>query len=154
MLLKRFESRCPMKIDNIFPAEEDLYLRLNPIYFNKEFANNERLTLAEVRFPDFSVNRGKYSKPENVLKPIWFRYGIASFKVKDIPDPLKDVDTEDVFSFKVEHAPEKENRAHSEIRTYKNGLRKPGDKLEPSKTLRTKFREQLRKKIKLIKIPQ
>jgi len=56
-------------IDSDFAPDEQLYLRLNPTYFPKEYVAAKQVPLNEVRFPDFSVNRGKYSQPEDVLKP-------------------------------------------------------------------------------------
>ena len=44
---------------------------------------------ARIRFfPDASVNRGKYSEPEDVLIPGWLGWGIAAFTVVEIPAQL------------------------------------------------------------------
>ncbi len=58
-----------MHPDNNFTPDEPLYLRLSPDGWVPEFAAQRKIPLNEVRFPDFSVNRGKYSEPEDVLHP-------------------------------------------------------------------------------------
>lgn len=80
---------------------EHLLRRGRPV--DPEFAPNERLFRAVARrdltadgfllptafeFPDFSVNREKYSEPGDVilLRPA---HGIAAFGVQDVPDELE-----------------------------------------------------------------
>jgi hypothetical protein len=105
-------------IDSHFASDELLYRR----FCHDEVLEN-RLAPDSIKFPDWSVNRQKYSEPEDVLIPsgdkTYFCCGVAGFLVSDIPSKI---DTDIVFSFIVEHRPEPDNYAHSELVTYKNGV--------------------------------
>lgn len=88
---------------------------------------------ASIRFPDFSVNREKYSFLEDVVlnHP---GFGILVFRVADVPPRLSD--DRRTFSFRVEHVPEEDNYAHSEVRTYCDGERG----ITPPRSVRREFR--------------
>ena len=139
-----------MHPDNNFTPAERLFLRLNPVGWVPEVASQQKIPLNEVRFPDFSVNREKYSRPEDVLRPNWPDYGIASFRVMDVPESLVHEQTGHQFDFRVEHVPEPDNYAHSEVRTYEGGQRA---RREPSKAVRLRFRAILQQRIILIREP-
>ncbi len=64
--------------------------------------------------PAFSVNREKYSTATDVIlnHP---DNGILAFRVADIPQKLLALDSRS-FHFGVEHDPEEQNYAHSEVR--------------------------------------
>lgn len=98
-------------------------------------------------FPDFSVNREKYSEPKDVIlqRP---SHGVAAFEVQDVPEELEG--PEGPYHFTVEHAPEEDNYAHSEVRTYKQGQR---HLKKPPRALRTLFRLQLSARVRLLKEP-
>ena len=149
------------EVDSDFAPNEQLYLRFNQTHIPKEYAATNQLPLNAVRFPDFSVNRGKYSLPEDVLKPKWPNYGIATFQVQDIPKPI--IHVTDIFSFQVEHVPttkeehptEGENYAHSEVRTYRNGGRSFKSQTDPvPKIVRSQFRAFLREGMKILRQPE
>jgi hypothetical protein len=129
-----------MEIDPYFLPDENLYLRVNPDHANPD--PQLKAMLGSVNFPNFSVNRGKYSVPEDVLKPkpTWW---IVSFQVKDIPTNLKTEDGRN-FQFAPVHLPEPDNDAHSEVRSNLEGELQMS---EPPKSLRLKFREELRQKL-------
>ena len=63
-----------------FDPHESLFQR-----FDKLIENSDHLYPAQVRFPDFSVNRERFSEPEDVLLPNFFDWGIAAFNYEDIP---------------------------------------------------------------------
>ena len=135
--------------DNDFSPDEQLYLRLKPESFKQGGISFESIPLDEVRLPDFSVNRSKYSHPEDVVKPRP-TYGIAEFKVKDIPGPLPELPEIPVFSFRVEHLPGEDNYSHSEVWTYKDGQHSTS---KPPRMVRMRFRALLHEKMTLIKLP-
>lgn len=135
-----------MQVDPDFPPDELLYLRIKPQYFSGAQADWNQITINHIRFPNFSVNRGNYSEPEDVLKPDWPQWGIASFLVRDVPQQLsKDASCK----FKVEHLPEAGNYAHSEVRVYKNGV----FGYESTKAARLEFRSILRNRMVILRRP-
>ena len=100
-----------------------------------------------------SVNRSKYSEPGDVLYSLYPKYidwGVAEFRVEDLPASLESED-ESVFEWKVEHAPEEGNYAHSEVRTYRNGIYSRG--LDPPKLVKKRFRLIMSDRIKLAILP-
>lgn len=137
-----------MEIDDSFTPNERLFRRVPPRFFVASPAKGDEVLLNDIAFPRFSVNREKYSKPEEVLQPDWPTWGIVSFRVADVPRMLAHPETGRVFTFRVEYAPEPTNKAHSEVRTYE------GDALavrEPSKFIKVKFRALLREKAVLLR---
>ena len=123
------QGRAP---DPDFLPSERLFRRAPP----DALAENRPLETA-ITFPDFSVNREKYSLPGDLLvdHP---GFSILAFEVRDIP-PKLGADARE-FTFRVEHEPMEENYAHSEVRTYCDGERA---RKKPPKTIRAKFRLQL-----------
>jgi len=130
-----------------FELDESLYFRFS----SEHFPDENRLPVAAIRFPDFSVNAGSLSQPTDVLIPHWVDFGIAVFTVSVIPSPIKSDDKHDEreFSFKACHDPIDEahpaypsqlfeNYAHTEIRTFLEGNRK-----DPPKSVKKKFRLKL-----------
>jgi len=104
-------------VDPNFQKDERLYYRCQEDFFDEK----GNIVGSSIKFPTCSVNRGKYSKPEDVLLPDYLNWGIVEFQVGNIPAQLKTPDGKE-FDFKVEHDPTEENYSHSEIRTYKDGL--------------------------------
>lgn len=96
-------------------------------------------TVITFRDGSFSVNREKYSLPEDVILG-YPGFRVFAFRVQDIPPSLDEGDR--AFTFRVEHVPEEDNYAHSEVRTYCGGER---FSKKPPKTVRAKFRLQLAK---------
>lgn len=103
-------------MDPHFEPHEFLYYRISvkgPV--------GSRPAGVDIRLPEDSVNRAKYSEPEDVLYPNYFHLGVAQFKVGSLPEPRQAGDL--VFRLTVEHDPEEDNYAHSEVRSYRQGLR-------------------------------
>jgi hypothetical protein len=133
-------------IDNEFTSQERLFLRCLADYI----AGN-KLLAAGMKFPPFpktSVNREKHGLDEDVLVPIYCDWGVAAFRVKDIPETLRKGDGQTVL-VKPEHDPELTNYAHSEIRVYENG--ESEERTELSKPIKKLFRGELAKKAIVIK---
>lgn len=135
-----------------FEPNESLYFRFN----QEQFSEQNSLPVAAIRFPDFSVNRGEFSEPSDVLIPHWLDWGVAEFKVQAIPSPLHPEDERDQreFHFIVKHDPISpqhryfneptqgfENYAHSEIRTFVDNAHLTK---EPPPFIRKQFRMRLR----------
>jgi hypothetical protein len=131
-----------MTIDPHFEPNEALYRRIQPGSYPVTEATIQKLIV----FPDCSVNRSKYSQPEDVLKPDYLHWGILEFLVKDVPTILQE--GESSSSFLVVHCPLEDNYAHSEIQSYKGEHLK-----EPSKTLKTRFRDAIRKNHRVLRAP-
>ena len=131
-------------IDPDFPPSEELYLRLKTV-----LRDNTPAILGQLRFPDFSVNRQRYSDPADVLKPSWPDWGIVSFTVADIPGPVESPPpAADEFEFRAEHVPVPGNYAHSEVCSYKNGKR--ADR-RPPRTVRLSFRIALWERLDVVR---
>ena len=80
----------------------------------------------DIRLPENSVNRGKYSEPRDILFPNYFHLGVAEFPVSKIPAPRTVTDQQGktrVYELKVEHDPMEDNYAHSEVRAFREHLR-------------------------------
>ncbi len=80
--------RYGRQIDQEFAPEEALFLRCK-----EEHVKDGEFAMSAIGFPDQSVNRGKHSKPGDVLIPDgkhdhskhWIFYGIIEFSVSAIP---------------------------------------------------------------------
>lgn len=80
----------------------------------------------DIRLPEDSVNRGKYSEPTDVLFPDYFHLGVAEFPVSKIPAPRSFTDQQGNsrgYELKVEHDPKEDNYAHSELRAFRERSR-------------------------------
>lgn len=125
--------------DQNFADDEPLYFRVAP-----DNIQNERVELTEIRYPGFSVNRGKYGEPEDV---VWGHPGfaIAQFRVADVPAANTPENSAVIYNFEVVHCPEErvgeENFAHSEVRSHKNGVF--DRKLKLPKTVKSIYRQHL-----------
>ncbi|MCL1468906.1 hypothetical protein [Argonema galeatum] len=134
--------RAGRPVDPDFSPEENLYFR------SKEIPTvDERVIPTGIRFPDFSVNRSKYSEPEDVLIPSYGEYGILTFKVKDIPAP-ETTNKTTLYEWKAVHEPTDDNYSHSEVQTFKNGEYKK--KLDIPTTLKKQFRMILSERMSVI----
>ena len=147
-------NRSGRNVDDNFDSEEKLFHRFTSMQ-KAEYV----FYPASIRFPDFSVNREKYSEPKDVLLheyPKYLDWGIASFKVDDIPKSEitgEGTDNETVYKFKPVHVPEDENYSHSEVRTLKNGEYSK-DMSVSSKTVKLRFRIKLGKRINIERKPE
>jgi hypothetical protein len=120
------------KQDPLFLATELLYLRILDAGYSELLPTGsyqpqqlvQTLIEENCHLPDQSVNRGKHSKPNDVLFPRNTRLGIVCFpssyaskviQSKAIP-PAQ-------FTFQPTHTPNKCNYSHSEIYVFKNNQR-------------------------------
>jgi hypothetical protein len=129
-----------------FDPEEQLFRRCR-----QEDVDEGRLSRSAIRFPDWSVNRSRFSEPGDALLPDWAGWGVAAFAVKDVPPSVASEGGPDV-EFKVEHVPLEENYAHSEVRAYKLG--KHSRDLGVPKTVKSRFRQILSEKSRIVIEPQ
>jgi len=133
-------------LDPEFDSAERLFYR-----FEGEYALGASLRGLQVRSPDFSVNREKHGGlAAYVLIPNWLDLGIAAFTVSSIPGPATS-EGEVTFSWRVEHVPEENNYHHSEIHTFKSGV-KCTRSAQVSDTIKKGFRQALAEKMEVIKI--
>jgi hypothetical protein len=137
--------RAGRSLDQDFDESELLYKRCLA-----EHIEEERLLATAISFPDWSVNRAKYSEPEDVLIPDYLDWGIAAFEVGNVPKSL--ISPGNVkYDFRVEHDPVEDNYSHSEVRTYKDEHH--DKKLDPNKTVKKRFRQILSEKTVIIRQP-
>lgn len=137
-------------IDDQFEGDELLYHR-----FPKLLDVGDQIYPSTIRFPNFSVNRSKYSESFDVLIPEYFDWGIYSFQVQDIPDPYSTTggkDNETLYEFYAEHVPLKDNYSHSEVRVSKDGIYDEEMKIK-NKILKKTFRFKLSDKATILKYP-
>lgn len=131
--------------DQTFAGDEALYFRVLPAK-----APNGKVELTQIRYPDFSVNREKYSEPEDV---VWGYEGfcIAHFQVKDVPESQVPEGSNVTYDFAVVHCPNEdigeENFAHCEVRSQKNGVF--DRKLKIPNTVKSIYRQALADKTNL-----
>ncbi len=138
--------RAGRPVDPDFADDELLYNRCRAVHVAEQ-----RLLPEGIKFPDWSVNRSKYSEPDDVLLPSYSDWGIVEFKVDSVPKKLISPG-EVVFEFKVEHDPVEDNYSHSEVRTYKGGVH--NKKIDPNTAVKKQFRQMLSDKTRLIRFPQ
>jgi hypothetical protein len=78
----------------------------------------------DIRCPDTSVNREKYSQPVHVLYcqlPKFLDWRVLKIRVDQVPSELENPNDGSRFSFQIVHDPlssPEENYAHSEIRAF------------------------------------
>ncbi|MCF7809724.1 hypothetical protein K9N50_01910 [bacterium] len=144
--------------DQIYSDSESLYFRFPKSYF----INTDNLELGAINVPNMSCNRYKYGgKPEDVLCGYYSRsdgtivtyidWGVAEFKVSDIPNPL--LWRAIPFYSKAVHIPERKNYYHTEIQSFdsnKNPIEARGAYSEEILML---WREKLRNRLKTPIIP-
>ena len=142
-----------------FTPEERLFRRC--LVSDLDPADSERLFPNSISFyPDWSVNRGDFSEPEDVLYPDYLGWGIAAFQVKDIPSPMK-TEGNIPYHWDAQHQPLDENYSHTEIWTYKGGthLANPKAETDPKppdlpKTVKKYFRTVLSERARIICAPR
>ena len=137
--------------DPDFQNEEKLYIRVRPGDY--DFSQNG-LKDGFFKFPEQSVNREKYSKPEDVLNSPDPRkdcstYGIIFICYGEIPPPTKDWVPN---SFQAVHLPveEENNYAHAGIQTLTHGIYRG---IEPTKKIRQLMRQALKRNCRIFRVP-
>ncbi len=130
-----------------FEPDERLFHRIL-----KEHVVDDRVDSPGVRFPCFSVNREKFSLPEDVLRPSYPDHGICAFRVADVPKgPRRPTPSPYTYTFDVVHAPEEENYAHSEVRASRDGEYDPS--LHVPNLVKKRFRMVLGQRMVVIRRP-
>ena len=133
--------------DPVFDPTEYLYRRIDP----KWLLEDGELSPAYVEFPAFSVNRAKYSVPRDILAG-YPGHHVGQFQVRDIPSPMTSSESgrgpTTTYSWAVEHLPECDNYAHSEVRTYRN--EEYTKSRVKSKTIKNNFRLELQARLRII----
>lgn len=118
-----------------FSSDERLFRRVTPHHP----LDSEGFVLPPgVPLPDLSVNREKYSEPEDVLIGHPDAVGIAAAVVGDIPAEI------DGYEFLPVHDPQEDNYSHTEIRTFRDGKRL---RRKPPNLVRKEFRLSFRLQI-------
>lgn len=129
-------------MDPTFSPEELLYYRVTDLDVTG------KVNVDEIRAPDTSVNRGRFSLSHQVLYsviPAVPLQKVVQLQVQEIPDQLLTGDGRPI-NFKVEHDPlvesasSCENYSHSEIRAFENNARVK----RPSEFVLKKYRMKLR----------
>ena len=139
--------------DTDFPSAEALYRR----YREKDLVDGKPTPLSAFRFDDnsgHSVNRGRYSEPQDVLEPdccnglMRIGYVVLELAVGDIPAEITSADeTRRVYNFQMKHVPKATCFAHSEIWCNQHGhIREPYEK--PPKNVRDVFAAELVRQIR------
>ena len=122
-----------------FAGEELLYLR----YMSQHFIQGQLLPQGIRSQLKQSVNRGRFSEPQDVLFSETGEYnglGVVQFKVADIPEKVAQPHGP-AYVFLMRHEPEDENYSHSEI--WSDHETRTGGFRPPSRTASLSFRVML-----------
>jgi hypothetical protein len=140
--------------DQDFELTEELYYRCAGSWVEADpvQAGVWRLKSSFIRFPEFSVNRQKYSQPEDVLLPTYGDWGVAAFTVGDVPSSVTSPG-QTVVDFRVVHVPEEDNFSHSEVQSFKSNQRVPTSSKIPD-AVKSVFRQRLCERAKVIRQPK
>jgi hypothetical protein len=132
-----------------FPPDEILYLRIPPLDPDDE--DLDVVTLEDIPSLPFSVNRGSLSIPEDVIEnyPGW---GIVSFPVSAVPAQLVSPGNV-VYEFRLIPRVESGNRAHVDIRVFKEDGQEITDNRKMNGAVKALFRENIRRKADLVRKP-
>jgi hypothetical protein len=142
------------QIDQSFDLAELLFYRV------KGFDPQGLVNVDDILFPNTSVNRGKFSRPEHALclrYPAFADWKVAQFKVSEIPGDIIEPVNDTVFTFRIFHDPtlktekEDENYAHSEVRVFVGEVRK---KNVASSHVQKTYRMELRRVMQSSPLPQ
>ncbi len=140
-------------IDSNFDPNEKLYRRFPSHWFNRE---QNRVLPPAFSLPNCSVNREKYSQPQDVLlhrascpTHNCLNWGVASFQVNDIPPHISS--SEGNYNLGVVHDPCEYNYSHSEIRAYHHG--QDNETTNIKNIIKKKFRTALSQKARAIIFP-
>jgi len=139
-------SQTIRQIDPDFRDDEKLFIRVNPAYQPAEL---DTALLNNIRFPAFSVNRGKYSVALDLLSfPQHIGWNVGAFSVSDVPKsvPASNEPGAANYLFSCVHCPENGNYAHAEVRSYNES----GEHKKPSNTAKLDFRERLRQRVTFV----
>jgi hypothetical protein len=136
----------PPEPDPSFEPTERLYRRI-PLKDVEAGAVSD----ASIPAPAFSVDRGKYRIEPAEMLANYPSDGVAAFYVRDIPLAITSDDGRR-YDFGVEHRPQTDNYAHSEVHTYHGGERMADIEKDPPRQVRKKFRDLLRRGIVIVNL--
>lgn len=147
--------RWGRKADPNFSADERLYLFVEDRGFSDgPLTAAQRayaLTHEQLRLPNQSFNRSKYSRPHDVLYPDRFSYGVVEVPVDSAGAELQSAGGLS-FRFRPTHVPETDNFAHGEIWVWKQGTQLANNgKINPN--VKHGFKNQVASAAVLIKDP-
>jgi hypothetical protein len=135
--------------DPIFLPEEELFIRFNQI------DGSGKVAISEIRYDNQSGNRSKYcSRPSYILLPNYDNWGYGTISIKDILDTPGIITAKSGVnnSCEVAHMPLADNYSHSEIWTYRNGVRVTNN--NKKRKIGLLFRLEISQKINIIKNPE
>jgi hypothetical protein len=130
--------------DQTFAADELLFRR----YIQEHFYNN-KIVDASFSFPGPSVNREKFSQPEDALfseEGLFEGWGILEFPVRSVTVRLEDGQGIG-FVFFPKHAPLDDNYSHTEIACEREQHR--GVLANPSSVTKKRFRAMLSQRVRV-----
>jgi hypothetical protein len=137
----------PRTPDSHIPEDEPLYRSVA-----KDHVDEHGVLAAAVEMPACSFNRGKHSKPEDVIVPSRpAENGILEITSQELPPPVPRASGEP-YEFFAEDDPIEENDAHCEVRIRRNGT-PYSSKHKPNKDIVMKARAELAKKMRVLRAP-
>lgn len=100
--------------DQNFAPEEHLYRRVRP-----DDWDDEEIELDAIDFPDMSVTRQKYGKPDSArwVGADYLDWGVIGFQVRDIPREIP-FQGAVIYRMRPVHRPNKRNYPHSEVQVF------------------------------------
>lgn len=133
---------------DVFEPSEALYRRCD----REEYESIRQGSGIGFRAPAFSVNRGRFSRPEWVLLPNHPDCGILQFLVRDVPrEVMRPPSSPYSYGCGVEHVPEDCNYSHSEVRWYRDG--QYSENLDVPKTVKKQVRQYLVERLGILRRP-
>jgi hypothetical protein len=127
----------------VFSPQELLFRR-----YSSEHWVDGKFVAVGFKFPKQSVNRERFSQPEDVLfsdSGEFNGWGVLEFHVSDVP--LHISFAQGLVSFFVKHSPYDDNYAHSEIWSDKDNS--SGESLDLSSAVKKQFRTILAQRVKV-----
>jgi hypothetical protein len=135
--------------DPIFSPEEELFIRF------RQIDGSGKVAISEIRYVDQSGNGSKYCyRPRYILLPNYDNWGYGAIRIKDILDipgiitKISGVNN----SCEVTHMPLTDNYSHSEIWTFRNGVRVTNN--NKKKKIGLLFRKEICQKINVLTNPE
>lgn len=136
-------------LDEPIPPSEELYRSISPL----DATDGEAVLESAVDLPATSVNRSKYSRPEDVLTAMRPNdTGVAMVRVRDLPAPMTSPSGQ-TWEFVADDDPTTINNAHAEIRVKRRGQSYEGMK-PSSKVFKGELRKELASRMRIIMRPQ
>jgi len=133
----------PRPADSEIPPDEWLYHRVR-----HQKVDGDRVLPAAVRLPSCSVNRAKYSDPEDVIVPQRPECnGVAEVQAGNMPEPITRPQGPS-FHFQTADCPREGNDAHAEIR-LRRGADPYSPRLKIPSTIKSRARSLLAAKFRV-----